>query len=160
TGVQTCALPIWIYISERESGAVWSLGGRAHETNFHAHKIEYHERAQGLSTNLEITVAPGDDLEIRRVRLSNDSDRVREIDVTSYAEVVLAPALAHERHPAFSKLFIHSERLADKDQLVFQRRPRRPSDSPPVLVHGLLTGDAMATPAGFETDRRRFLGRH
>ena len=153
-----------IYVSERDSGAVWSLGGRApdgsSETNFHAHKIEFHERAEGLSTNLEIAIAPGDDVEIRRVTLSNDSDRVREIDVTSYAEVVLAPAAAHERHPAFSKLFVHSERLEGQNALVFKRRPRRPDDRPPVLIHRLLRSDATVTPAGFETDRRRFLGRH
>ena len=153
-----------IYVNERESGAVWSLGGRASsgssETNFHAHKIEFHERSEGLSTNLEIAIAPGDDVEIRRVTLSNDSDRVREINVTSYAEVVLAPAVTHERHPAFSKLFVHSERLDGRNALVFKRRPRRPADRPPVLIHGLLPSDAAVTPAGFETDRRRFLGRH
>ncbi|WP_366553728.1 GH36-type glycosyl hydrolase domain-containing protein [Aquibaculum sediminis] len=153
-----------IYISERETQGVWSLGGGASdgslETSFHAHKVEFHERAEGLSTNLEIAIAPGDDVEIRRVTLSNDSDRLREIDVTSYAEVVLAPALAHERHPTFSKLFVHSERLESQNALVFKRRPRRPADRPPVLIHSLLTSDAAVTPAGFETDRRRFLGRH
>ena len=153
-----------IYISERESGNVRSLGGRepggASETNFHAHKVEFHERSDGLSTNLEIAIAPGDDVEIRRVTLFNDSDREREIDVTSYAEVVLAPAAAHERHPAFSKLFVHSEKLEGHEALFFTRRPRRPSDRPPVLVHQLLPADAAVAPAGFETDRRRFLGRH
>jgi len=153
-----------IYVSERESGAVRSLGGRGadgtSETTFHAHKIEFHERVEGLSTNLEVAIAPGDDVEIRRVTLSNDSDATREIDVTSYAEVVLAPAPAHERHPAFSKLFIHSERLEGQNALIFKRRPRRPADRPPVLIHSLLAGDAAVTPAGFETDRRRFFGRH
>ena len=153
-----------IYVSERDSGTVWSLGGRGpggtSETKFHAHKIEFHERMEGLSTNLEIAIAPGDDVEIRRITLSNDSDRTREIDLTSYAEVVLAPAAAHERHPAFSKLFVHSERLDGQNALVFKRRPRRPADRPPVLIHSLLPGDAAVTPAGFETDRRRFLGRH
>ncbi|TVR07365.1 MAG: cellobiose phosphorylase [Salinarimonadaceae bacterium] len=153
-----------IYLSERGSGAVWSLGADApydpSDTSFHAHKIEFHQRMEGLSTSLEIAIAPGDDVEVRRVTLSNDSDRTREIDVTSYAEVVLAPAAAHERHPAFSKLFVHSERLHGQNALLFKRRPRRPADRPPVLVHSLLPGDGSVTAAGFETDRRRFLGRH
>ncbi len=153
-----------IYVSERDSGMVRSLGGHGtgetSETTFHAHKIEFHERAEGLSISLEIAIGPGDDVEIRRVTLSNESDRTREIDVTSYAEVVLAPALAHERHPAFSKLFVHSERLDEQNALIFKRRPRRPADSPPVLIQSLLQGDPSVTPAGFETDRRRFLGRH
>ncbi len=153
-----------IYLSERASGAVWSLGGRgpdqSTEASFHAHKAEFHERADGLSTSLEIVIAPGDDVEIRRVTLFNDSRRTRTIDLTTYAEVVLAPAIAHERHPAFSKLFVHSERLAAQDALLFTRRPRRPDDRPPVLFHSLLSNDAAVTSAGFETDRRRFLGRH
>ncbi len=153
-----------IHVSERDSGAIWSLGGqgsnRLSGREYHAHKIEFHERRDGLSTSLEIVIAPSDDVEIRRVMLSNDSDRVREMDVTSYAEVVLAPAASHERHPAFSKLFIHSERLDGQNALVFERRPRRIDDRPPVLLHRLLSADAAVTPAGFETDRRRFLGRH
>ncbi|MFA7523148.1 MAG: glucoamylase family protein [Halothiobacillaceae bacterium] len=153
-----------IHVSERDSDMVWSLGGRGSgrlsDTDYHAHKIEFHERGGGLSTHLEISIAPSDDVEFRRVTLSNDSDRVREFDVTSYAEVVLAPATSHERHPAFSKLFIHSERLDSQNALIFERRPHRPGDHPPVLLHRLLPTDITVTPAGFETDRRRFFGRH
>jgi len=152
-----------IHVSER-GGAAWSLGGhgsnRMSDTCYHAHKIEFHERRNGLSTNLEIVIAPGDNVEIRRITLSNDSDREREMDVTSYAEVVLSASDSHERHPAFSKLFIHSERLDHQNALVFERRPRRLDDRPPVLLHRLLSTDDTVTPAGFETDRRRFLGRH
>ena len=152
-----------IYLCERGNGAVWSLGShdanRLSDTSFHAHKVEFHERRAGLSTNLEIVVAPSDDVEIRRITLANDSARVMELDVTSYAEIVLAPLAAHERHPAFSKLFIHSERLDDRNALVFERRPRRPDDRPPVILHRLFSTDAAVTLAGFETDRRRFLGR-
>jgi cyclic beta-1,2-glucan synthetase len=153
-----------LYLCEPETGAVRSLGDPApsalRETRFYAHKVELRERLEGLSTSLEIAIAPGDDVEIRRVTLFNDSSRTRRFDLTSYAEVALAPAAAHERHPAFSKLFVHSERLDGLDALVFTRRPRRPGDRPPVLVHSLLSADAAVTPAGFETDRRRFLGRH
>ncbi|HSP26803.1 MAG TPA: cellobiose phosphorylase, partial [Saliniramus sp.] len=153
-----------IYLSDRGAGAVWSIGGLAGEAlaerEYHAHKIEFRERSDGLSIRLEIAIAAGDDVEMRRVSLFNDSPHEREIDLTSYAEVVLAPAAAHERHPAFSKLFVHSEWIEGQNTLVFKRRPRRPDDHPPFLVHRLLSADATVTPAGFETDRRRFLGRH
>ena len=36
----------------------------------------------------------------------------REIEVTSYAELVLAPPAADTAHPAFSKLFVQTEHLA------------------------------------------------
>ena len=153
-----------IYLSERASDAVWSLGqnaaNRLSDTNYYAHKVEFHERRQDLSTNLEIVIAPSDDVEIRRVTLSNHSNRVIELDVTSYAEIVLAPAMAYERHPAFSKLFIHSEHLVEQNALLFERRPKRPDANPPVLLHRLLSTDAAVTLNGYETDRRRFLGRN
>jgi cyclic beta-1,2-glucan synthetase len=153
-----------IYCSEPNSGAVWSLGSlgpdSGGEITFYPHKAEFHERTDDLSANLQIAIAPGDDVEIRRVTLFNDSTRRREIDLTSYAELVLAPAAAHEQHPAFSKLFIHSERLEALGALVFARRAQRATDRPPVLIHRLLFEDAGVTPGGFETDRRAFLGRH
>ena len=156
-----------IYLRDAETGAVWSLGHRPSgapdqdaKVVFHAHKAEFHQRDHGLSVSLEIVVAPGDDVEIRRVILVNESSSAREIDLTSYAEVVLAPAAAHERHPAFSKLFVHSERLASLDGLLFTRRSRRPGDRPPVLFHGVLCEGPGVVPDGFETDRRAFLGRH
>jgi cyclic beta-1,2-glucan synthetase len=156
-----------IYLRNAGTGAVWSLGHRpsgAPDQNaqvvFHAHKAEFHQRDHGVSASLEITVAPGDDVEIRRLTLVNESDSPREIDLTSYAEVVLAPAAMHERHPAFSKLFVHSERLASLDGLLFTRRPQRPGDRPPVLLHRVLSEDPGVAPDGFETDRRAFLGRH
>ncbi len=165
TGEATCRHgDARIYLHERKSGTVRSLGDGerqpSDEVRFHAHKAEFHQWAEGLSTRLEIAIAPGDDVEIRRVTFFNDSDRDREIDMTSYAEVVLAPAASHERHPAFSKLFVHSEWLDALGALVFTRRPRRPDDRPPVLLHRLLATDPAVTPAGFETDRRAFLGRH
>lgn len=154
--------------NEIEKGTVWSLGkhdeNRTSEARYHAHKIEFHERRGGLSTHLEISIAASDDVEFRRVTLCNDSERMMELEVTSYAEVVLAPMAAYERHPAFSKLFIYSERLDDQHALLFERRSRRPDPQrerqPPVLLHRLLSCDAAVTASGFETDRRRFLGRH
>ena len=158
---------IRIYLHDAETHDVWSIGTRpssAPDQNarvvFDPHKAEFHQQDHGVSTSLEIVIAPGDDVEIRRLALVNESDNRREIDLTSYAEVVLAPAAMHERHPAFSKLFVHSERLPTRQGLLFTRRPRRPKDRPPVLLHQVLFDGPDVTPAGFETDRRAFLGRH
>ena len=150
-----------MYVSEGEE--LWSLGchhaNRLSDTRYHAHKIEFHERKGSLLAHLEIAVAPSDDVEFRRVTLVNDGDQVMTLTVTSYAEVVLAPWAEHERHPAFSKLFIHSERLAESNALLFERRLRHADDKPPVLLHRLVTRDAPITATGFETDRRSFFGR-
>ena len=44
----------------------------------------------------------------RRVSISNQGDRTREIEVTSYAEVVLTTTAADRAHRAFSNLFVQT----------------------------------------------------
>src|SRR3546814_1365127 len=85
------------------------------------------------TTLFRSTIAHGDDLEIRRLSLINDEDRPRIIEITSYAEIVLAPAQDAARHPAFSKLFVGAEALPGGDGLLFTRPPRNPAEKPPVM---------------------------
>ena len=157
---------LWIYARDVESGTVWSVAHQptgvtpesAHVV-FHPHLAEFNRQDNGIATRLEVGVAPGDDIEIRRVTVINESDRPRRLQLTSYAELVLAPPLQDERHPAFSKLFVGSEHVPDLHGLLFTRRPREPGDSSPVLLHYIVSDDRPIT-TGFETDRRLFLGRN
>ena len=158
---------IWLYLRDVETDALWSLGsaptGRADvETTcvFHQHMVELLSRHDGIVARMDVTVAPYDDVEIRRVTLINESDVARTLDVTTFAEVALAPQLEDERHPAFSKLFVHSAYLPRDQSLVFTRRPRRPEANPPVLLHHLTTVDPDIKVTAWETDRRDFVGRN
>jgi cyclic beta-1,2-glucan glucanotransferase len=157
---------LWIYVHDRDSDVIWSIGRQptgvaSSDTRvvFHSHAAEFHRREHGIAIAMEIGVAPGDDLEIRRIRLVNESDRPRRLSITSYGEVVLGPPLDDERHPAFSKLFVASEHLPGLNALLFTRRPRGSSDQPPVLLHRLVVDDPHAAEVDFETDRAAFLGR-
>ena len=50
------------------------------------------ERSDGdIETRTEIAVVPDDSAEVRRVTVTNNSDRVREVELTSYGEIVLGP---------------------------------------------------------------------
>jgi cyclic beta-1,2-glucan synthetase len=156
-----------IYIRDSETGRVWPIAAdrlRASvedaQVLFHAHKAEIHRRENGIGATMTIGVAHGDDLEIRRVTLVNESARQRTLDLTSYAEVVLAPLSDAARHPAFSKLFVGSEQLAGLNGLIFTRRPRDPAVRPPVLLHRFIADDHDIVPLGVEADRNVFLGRH
>ncbi|MDO9623805.1 MAG: glucoamylase family protein [Pseudomonas sp.] len=158
---------LWIYLRDEQSGALWSAGRQPtgviseHEqVVFHPHMAEFQRYDHGIRLRMEVAVAAADDLEIRRLTLSNESDRPRTLQLTSYGEVVLAPPLDDERHPAFSKLFVGSEYLPHLHALLFTRRARHPGEKPPLLVHRVVMDDPRMACVTFDSDRQSFLGRH
>ncbi len=155
-----------IFFRDTDRPHAWSFGHKptgapSQEARvvFHGHMAEFHQSHDEISLHQEICVSTADAMEVRRITLVNESDRPREIELTSYAEVVLESAAAHARHPAFSKLFVHSERIEDRQGVLFARRPKHVGDSGMVLLHRLVCDAGDVEPAGFETDRRAFLGR-
>ena len=96
---------------------------------------------------------------MRRVTISNLGDQPREVEVTSYAELVLAPQASDVAHPAFSKLFVETEHLAGLGAIVATRRRRTPTEPQIWAAHlAVVDGEAVGK-REFETDRTRFLGR-
>jgi len=86
------------------------------EVIFSEGRAEFRGRNHDYDTYTEIAVSPEDDIELRRVRITNRARTRRAIDVTSYAEVVLAPPAADVLHPAFSNLFVQTEISAGSGQ--------------------------------------------
>jgi cyclic beta-1,2-glucan synthetase len=164
----TCdAQGFFIYLKDVANGRVWSAGyqpvGRdpdRYEVSF-AEESARIERADGpILTTMQILISPEDDTEVRRVHLRNSGRSTREIELTSYAEVVLADPAADAAHPAFSKMFVQTEFVADGGgTLLAARRHRDPAEAPLFMFHSaVLEGEGVAAPQ-FETDRARFLGR-
>ncbi|MEP7286266.1 MAG: glucoamylase family protein [Chloroflexota bacterium] len=156
----------WIYIKDEEDGAVWSAGYQPtavspneQQVLFHPYKAEFQRRDHDISLNLEVSVAPSDDVEMRRIRLTNHSNRKRRLTVTSYGEVILTAQANDLRHPAFNKLFIESEVIPELETLLFHRRPRSATETPIFLAH-LLIGKDGPLPIEYETDRAQFIGRY
>src|SRR6202008_4255414 len=81
------------------------------------------------------------------------------IEVTSYAEVVLAPDAADASHPAFSNLFVQTEIVAQRQAIVCTRRPRSADAQMPWMFHLMKVHDAEVTSVTYETDRSIFIGR-
>jgi cellobiose phosphorylase len=104
-------------------------------------------------------VSPEDDIEVRRVRITNLSRSPRIIDVTSYAEVVLVPAAADVLHPAFSNLFVQTEIIREQQAIICTRRRRSLEERVPWMFHLMTVHGAEAHAISFETDRMRFVGR-
>ena len=155
----------WIYVQDRESGALWSATcqpiGSAPENQevlFYPHKVEFHRSENDISLRTGITVSTNG-VEIRRVNILNESDRLRRLKFTSYGEVILAAQAADRQHPAFNKLFIESEYLPNENALLFQRRPRSADDKPIVLIHAVMIEAGRKVTGDHESDRAKFLGR-
>ncbi|WP_296446570.1 GH36-type glycosyl hydrolase domain-containing protein [Rhodoferax sp. UBA5149] len=100
-----------------------------------------------------------DDVELRRIRISNRSSVRRTLDITSYAEIVLAPGATDSAHPAFEKLFVETEILGQSQAIVCTRRARAPSEPAPSMFHLLATQQRQGEAVSYETDRARFIGR-
>ncbi|HTJ04005.1 MAG TPA: glucoamylase family protein, partial [Caldimonas sp.] len=161
------------YLRDVASGAVWSTAyqptkkraGRF-EAIFSEGRAEFRRRDEGIDTHTEIVVSPEDDIELRRLRITNSSRSMRTIEVTTYGEIVLAPAIADALHPAFSKLFVQTEILERPPAILATRRRRAPEEVTPwgfqlMAIHGARggSGEMRASAISHETDRARFLGR-
>ncbi len=156
----------FFYLRDVQDGAVWSAAFQPtrvpsdrYEVFYTEGRFEVRRRDHGFETHLEVVVSPEDDIELRRLRIVNVTGRRRTLEVTTYAEVVLAPAIADAMHPAFSNLFVQTEILAESSALLCTRRPRSADERPPTLVHLLAVHGAPVSAPSFETDRARFLGR-
>jgi len=154
------------YVRDLDDGQYWSttyqptlVDPRKYEVIFSEGRAEFRRSDHGLDLYTEIVVSPEDDIELRRTRITNKSDRARTIEVTSYAEVVMAPAAADNAHPAFSKLFVQTEILRQENAILCTRRPRGANEVMPWLMHSMMVHEAPVLDVSFETDRARFIGR-
>src|SRR3546814_20887632 len=69
------------------------------------------------------------------MHVSNQSRSPRTIEITTYAEVVLASAISDELHPAFSNLFVQTELVPERQAILCTRRARSQDEVPPWMFH-------------------------
>ena len=154
------------YVRDVGSGNVWSTAYQptleradASETVFSNGRAVFRRRDHGIDSRTEIAVAPEDDVEVRRVAVTNVSGERRAIDLTGYAEIVLAPPAADAAHPAFAKLFVETEIVRDYQAILCKRRPRTHDERTPWMFHLLSAQSDDAAGVSYETDRMAFIGR-
>jgi cyclic beta-1,2-glucan synthetase len=154
------------YIREKASGEFWSAAfqpalkrSKNYEAIFSEGRAEFRRRDHDFDTHTEIAVSPEDDIEMRRITITNRGRTRREIDVTSYAEVVLAPPAADALHLAFSNLFVQTEIIDRKQAILCTRRPRSLDEQAPWMFHLMAVHGAEIGEVSYETDRMQFIGR-
>ncbi|MEP6990885.1 MAG: glucoamylase family protein [bacterium] len=156
----------WIYIKDVVSGALWSAAHqpvRAEPVGYHvsfaADRAVFLRTDRGIDTRTEIVVVPRERTEIRRVTVTNRSRSDRDLELTSYGEIVLTTNGADRAHPAFQNLFVETEWLPDQCAVLASRRPRASDERRPWCAHVVAVGPESIAKVTCETDRAAFIGR-
>jgi cyclic beta-1,2-glucan synthetase len=156
----------YFYIKDTESGACLTPSLQPACEREHEHQAVFDEEvavftsaAHGLAVTLEVIVSSEDDAEVRRLSITNSGRDVRALEITSFAELALAPATADLAHPAFSKLFVEVEHLPRSGALLARRRKRAPEEQEVWAAHLAIVEGAEGGQQEFETSRARFIGR-
>jgi cyclic beta-1,2-glucan synthetase len=156
----------YVFLRDVDGGKVWSAGFQptgvepdTYEVAFNEDRAQFTRRDGPLTTIQEIVVSAEDDAEVRRISLTNAGEEIREVELTSYCEIVLAPQAADIAHPAFSKLFVQTEYLANEGVILATRRRRSPDEPEIWAAHLTVLDGAPVGKIEVETDRARFLGR-
>lgn len=157
---------MFFYIKNLNSNEFWSATyepckeeSDEYQVTFQLDKAEFERKDGNLRTQTEITVSSEDNAEIRRLSITNHSDHTRDIEITSYCEVTLAPYNADLVHPSFSNLFIKTEFIDNPGCIIANRRPRSKGSKIPWIMQTIaLEGKAIGT-VQYETSRANFIGR-
>ena len=156
----------WIYLCDVAGGPGWSAGFQpsgadadGYDVSFREDRAEFVRRDGTITTTMDVVVSAEDAAEVRRVSIANSGPRAREIEVTSYAELVLGAQAADVAHPAFAKLFVVTEYDPDTGVILATRRRRAPEEPEIWAAHLAVVDGAAIGPPEIETDRARFVGR-
>jgi cellobiose phosphorylase len=154
------------YLRDMETKEFWSntyqptlKESKNYEAIFSEGNAEFKRSDFGYEANTQIVISPEDDIEIRRLHLTNRAKVAREIEITSYAEIVMNPPSADNAHPAFGNLFLQTEIIKEKQAILAKRRPRSSDEKTQWMLHTIAVRKAEILDVSFETDRAKFIGR-
>ena len=151
----------YVYLRNKADGQVWSAtslpcGGSVRRWCDEA-MVRFARRKDALVTTFEVAVDPARPVEVRGVGLRNEGPVERNVELTSYLELVLGSSQGDNAHPAYSKMFVQT--AIEDGVLLAWRRKKDPSEPDIWAAHALVVdGDERGT-REWETDRMRFIGR-
>ena len=156
----------FIFLRDTQRGGVWSAGaqpfaaaGTDDDVVFGEDRAEFVHTDGTLLTTTEVLVSGEDDGEVRRVSLTNSGRHAREIELTSYAELVLTTPATDDAHPAFAKMFVETEYVAEFGALIATRRTRSRDEAQVWAAHFAVVEGEILADQQYESDRSRFVGR-
>ena len=125
----------YVFLRDVHSGDVWSAGYQpsgvepaSYDVRFSEDRAEFQGAMERSPRCLKSSCRRKTTPEVRRLSVSNAGNRVRDIELTSYAELALAPPAADAAHLTFSKLFVQTEYDARLGAILATRRRRSPTE--------------------------------
>ena len=157
----------YLYVRNLRTDRLWSatyapldVMPQSYHVSFASDKIKFSRVDDGITTQTEVTVLKERSAEVRRYTFVNNTSTDVDLEITTYGEVVLAPAAEDENHRVFNAMKIASEYDAEHQALLFCRPSG--NESRHYIIHKLWTdadGDTPAPIVEYETSRMKFLGR-
>ncbi|RYZ67978.1 MAG: phosphorylase, partial [Proteobacteria bacterium] len=106
----------FLFLKDVTSGKIWSatyqptcFDAESYNVTFLEDRARFNRVDDKIHCEMEVLLSPEHPAEIRHLSLTNTDTKEREIEITSYFEVVLNSAAADSAHPAFSNLFVQTE---------------------------------------------------
>lgn len=156
----------YIYIKDLTEGKIWSTAYNPTKTEpneyqviFSYHKTEFARKDGDISTKTVVSISPSSNLELRKVTLKNYSEQDRQIEITSYLEIVGDSFMAELSHPAFNKLFLESE-FIEENKIFLSRRRNNKENNNAYIMHMVKSDTELLKSLEYENDRLRFIGRN
>lgn len=154
------------FIRDLDSGIFWSntyqptlKQTESYEAVFSQGRAEFKRIDHDIETHSEIIVSPEDNIEIKRIQITNTSNEKKRIEITTYAEVVLASFASDIAHPAFSNLFVETQIISTHQAIICSRRPMSNDEQIPLMFHMIKVVNDNLSNISYETSREKFIGR-
>ncbi|MFZ5969549.1 MAG: GH36-type glycosyl hydrolase domain-containing protein [Bacillota bacterium] len=157
---------VFIFLKNLSDNKVWSAtldpvktDPDAYKVVFSDDKVEFLRTDDQIDTRTEIVISPEDNVEIRKVTITNHGNAPVTIEISSYLETVMANQSSDVAHPTFSNLFVRTELVSDYNGILASRRPREPHQEEIWSFHSMQVDGETIGGLQYETNRSNFIGR-
>lgn len=156
---------IYFYIKNINSKRIWTNSYAKYLPKPDKYNIQFapdHNKIVrqdgGIQTSTKITVAPNDNLEIRRLELKNNGNTEEILEVTFFLEPVISTKEQDYAHPAFNNLFLTYEKIED---IILAKRKQRDIKNKDIYVATCMFSDNETIgELEYEIDKEKFIGRN
>ena len=155
---------IIFYIKDIENNEMWSATGEDNcdkfTIDFMPDRNEFVKKRGNIKTRYKTTVDANEPIEIRRLKIQNDTEEDKIFEVFSYFEPVLSTKEQDYAHQAFNNLFLIYQYDEDLDSIVVRRKNRENQDKEICLIAKMQTNCEKIGETEFEINKDKFIGRN